>query len=170
MGSGKSHISKALSQKINFKLIDLDQQIILKHGKKISEIFEQRGEIFFRKEEKAILEEILSLPDNIVLSLGGGTPVYYDNIKLINSLSTSIFLQASVGTLTERLLKQKSKRPLIARLSDEELPEFVAKHLFERNSFYQQAHQIVATDHKTPEILVEEILKAIDFSNEDEDN
>lgn len=162
MGSGKSHISKLLSQKINFKLIDLDQQIILKHQKKISEIFAERGEIFFRKEEKSILEEILKLDDNIVLSLGGGTPVYYNNMELINQKSKSVFLQASVGTLTERLLRQKAKRPLIARLSDEELPEFIAKHLFERNTFYSQANYTINTNNKSPEDIVDEIISTLD--------
>ncbi len=163
MGSGKSHISKLLSQKINFKLIDLDQQIILKHQKKISEIFAERGEIFFRKEEKSILEEILKLDDNIVLSLGGGTPVYYNNMELINQKSKSIFLQASVGTLAERLLRQKAKRPLIARLSDEELPEFIAKHLFERNTFYSQANFTINTNNKAPEEIVDEIIATLDI-------
>ncbi|WP_300673259.1 shikimate kinase [Soonwooa sp.] len=163
MGSGKSHISKLLSQKINFKLIDLDQQIILKHQKKISEIFAERGEIFFRKEEKSILEEILKLEDNIVLSLGGGTPVYYNNMEIINQKSKSIFLQASVGTLTERLLRQKAKRPLIARLSDEELPEFIAKHLFERNAFYSQANYTINTNNKSPEEIVDEIIATLDI-------
>ncbi|SKB70858.1 shikimate kinase [Soonwooa buanensis] len=163
MGSGKSHISKLLSQKINFKLIDLDQQIILKHQKKISEIFAERGEIFFRKEEKSILEEILKLDDNIVLSLGGGTPVYYNNMELINQKSKSVFLQASVGTLAERLLRQKAKRPLIARLSDEELPEFIAKHLFERNTFYSQANFTINTNNKSPEEIVDEIIATLDI-------
>lgn len=163
MGSGKSHISKLLSQKINFKLIDLDQQIILKHQKKISEIFAELGEIFFRKEEKSILEEILKLDDNIVLSLGGGTPVYYNNMELINQKSKSVFLQASVGTLAERLLRQKAKRPLIARLSDEELPEFIAKHLFERNTFYSQANYTINTNNKSPEEIVDEIITTLDI-------
>ncbi|WP_313215345.1 shikimate kinase [Soonwooa sp.] len=163
MGSGKSHISKLLSQKINFKLIDLDQQIILKHQKKISEIFAERGEIFFRKEEKSILEEILKLDDNMVLSLGGGTPIYYNNMELINQKSKSVFLQASVPTLTERLLRQKAKRPLIARLSDEELPEFIAKHLFERNTFYSQANYTINTNNKSPEEIVDEIISTLDL-------
>ena len=76
MGSGKSHISKNLSKKINFKLIDLDQQISDEHQQTIPEIFEKKGEIYFRKEEKRILEELLNSDENLILSLGGGTPVY----------------------------------------------------------------------------------------------
>ncbi|MGV4415335.1 shikimate kinase [Chryseobacterium sp. T1] len=158
MGSGKSHISKLLSQKINYKLIDLDHEIILKHQLKISEIFEQKGELFFRKEEKLILDEILDQEKDVILSLGGGTPVYYDNMENINRYSTSIFLQASVPTLTERLLKQKNKRPLIARLTDADLPEFIAKHLFERNVYYSKSQFSVNTNERTPEDIVAEII------------
>lgn len=163
MGSGKSHISKLLSQKINYELIDLDHEIISKHQMKISEIFESKGEIFFRKEEKLILDGLLSSKKEAILSLGGGTPVYYDNMKSINMHSTSIFLQASVSVLAERLSRQKSKRPLIARLTDEELPEFIAKHLFERNVYYSQAQYIVNTNNRTPEEIVDEIIVTINL-------
>lgn len=158
MGSGKSHISKNLSQKINFELIDLDQKISEHHQQTIPEIFQNRGEIFFRKEEKRILEEILDSKDNIILSLGGGTPVYYNNMEIINDKSKSIFLRASVKTLTERVLLQKQTRPLIAKLEDSDVPEFIAKHLFERNPYYSQAHFTVDTDSKNPNLISDEII------------
>ncbi len=163
MGSGKSHVSKLLSQKINYELIDLDFEIISKHQMKISEIFESKGEIFFRKEEKQILDGLLSSKKEAVLSLGGGTPVYFDNMQRINNGSISIFLQASVPVLAERLSLQKSKRPLIARLTDAELPEFIAKHLFERNAYYSQAHYTINTNNKTPEQIVDEIIAKINL-------
>lgn len=161
MGSGKSHISIILSQKLNFRVIDLDREISLQNNLSIPEIFEKRGEIYFRKVEKEILEVILSTQDNIVLSVGGGTPAYYNNMETINSLSTSIFLQTSVPVLTERILKLKEKRPLIARINDEDIPEFIAKHLFERNIFYSKAKFKVITDRKDPEKIVKEILDLI---------
>ena len=161
MGSGKSHISKSLSKKINFKFFDLDNEIISIHKMKITEIFATRGEIYFRKEENKILKEILNTKEDIILSLGGGTPVYYNNIDLINEWSESIFLQASVPTLTDRLLKQKSKRPLIANIKDEDLPEFIAKHLFERNPYYSKAKHIINTDKKNPETIVQEIIDTL---------
>lgn len=157
MGSGKSHISKILSKKNQLKLIDLDKEISLKNEMTISEIFEKKGEIYFRKEEREMLEKILTTEKNCVLSIGGGTPAYYNNMELINQNSESVFLRASVGQLTERLLKRKLKRPLIAKISDEDLPEFVAKHLFERNVFYSQAKFIVDTDNKTPGRVAGEI-------------
>ena len=158
MGSGKSHISKVSSQKTHLKLIDLDKEIILKNNMSIPEIFEKRGEIYFRKEERALLEEILNNEKECILSLGGGTPSYYNNIDLITSQSESVYLRTSVGTLARRLLKQKQKRPLIAKIADEDLPEFIAKHLFERQAFYGQAKYTVSTDSKTPEEIAAEIM------------
>lgn len=158
MGSGKSHISKLLSSKLNFKLIDLDKEIIKRNNCSISEIFQKKGEIFFRKQEREALEEVLATEQNAILSLGGGTPVYYNNMDVINQNSISIYLSANIPTLTQRLYKQKDKRPLIANISDEALPEFIAKHLFERNPFYRKAQFMVSTDEKTPEEIVDEII------------
>jgi len=161
MGSGKSHISKILSDKINFKLIDLDKEISWQNKLTIPEIFEKKGEIYFRKLERETLEEILATQENIVLSLGGGTPAYYNNMEIINHNSESIFLRASISTLVERLSKQKEKRPLIAKITDEDLPEFIAKHLFERNIFYSKAQFSISTDNKTPEDIVKEITEKL---------
>lgn len=158
MGSGKSHISKLLSSKLNFKLIDLDKEIIKRNNCSISEIFQKKGEIFFRKQEREALEEVLATEQNAILSLGGGTPIYYNNMDVINQNSISIYLSANIPTLTQRLYKQKDKRPLIANISDEALPEFIAKHLFERNPFYRKAQFMVSTDEKTPEEIVDEII------------
>ena len=157
MGSGKSHIAKLLSDKLGIKLIDLDKEISKKNKMTIAEMFQKKGEIFFRRQERALLEEIVATEDSCILSLGGGTPAYYNNMELINQNSESIFLRTSVKNLTERLLKQKHKRPLIANISDQDLPEFIAKHLFERNIFYNKAKYTVNTDDKTPEMVVEEL-------------
>ena len=161
MGSGKSHVSKNLSKKLNFPLIDLDQKISEENLLSIPEIFQTKGEIFFRKEEKRVLENILNEEKDIILSLGGGTPVYYNNMDLINEKSKSIFLRASVKTLTERVLLQKNTRPLIATLNDDDIPEFIAKHLFERNPFYSKSHFTVDTDSKTANDISAEIIKLL---------
>ena len=161
MGSGKSHVSKNLSKKLNFPLIDLDQKISEEHQLSIPEIFQNKGEIFFRKEEKRILESILNERSNIILSLGGGTPVYYNNMDLINQFSKSFFLRASVKTLTERVMLQKNSRPLIARLEDNDIPEFIAKHLFERNPFYGKSHFTIDTDSKTASEISDEIIRLL---------
>ncbi|WP_435523390.1 shikimate kinase [Chryseobacterium indoltheticum] len=160
MGSGKSHISKILSDKINFKLIDLDKEISRRNKLTIPEIFEKKGEIYFRKFRRETLEEILACQENIVLSLGGGTPVYYNNMEIINNNSKS-FLRTSISTLAERISKQKEKRPLIAKIADEDIPEFIAKHLFERNVFYSKAQFSINTDNKNPEDIIREIIEKL---------
>ena len=85
MGSGKSLISNKLISIKKIKKIDLDFEISKELGLSIPKIFEKRGELFFRKKEKEILERIFSLKEECILSLGGGTPCYYNNIEIINN-------------------------------------------------------------------------------------
>ena len=92
-----------------------------------------------------------------MLALGGGTPCYADNMTFIQKKSQSIYLKASIATLCQRLRNEKSQRPLIASLNDEQLTEFVAKHLFERREFYEKADQVINIDDKSVDKLLEEL-------------
>lgn len=161
MGSGKSQVSKILSQKLHFTLVDLDEEIATREQKTVSQIFSEKREIYFRTKEKEVLQEILNLSSNCVLSLGGGTPAYFNNMDLICAQSVSVFLQTSVPVLKQRLLPEKKIRPLIAKIPDEKLEEFIAKHLFERNQFYSKAALTVLTDHKTSDQIAEEIIRIL---------
>ena len=162
MGSGKSLISSKLNSIKKIEKIDLDFEISKELESSIPEIFEKRGELFFRKKEKEILERIFSLKEECILSLGGGTPCYYDNMEIINENSTSIYLRAKVDTLVKRLIEDKIHcRPLINRIPDEQLPKFIGQHLFERNHFYNQAKIIIDTDNLTAEEIADEILSKI---------
>lgn len=161
MGSGKSLVAKNLSQKLNFKLIDLDKEISASLNAKITEIFEKKGEIFFRRKEREVLEQILATEKNAILSLGGGTPAYYNNMEVINDRSESIFLKANIKTLTERLIPNKQKRPLISKIEDGDLPEFIAKHLFERLPYYNKSKYSVSTDNKSVTEITDEIIQLL---------
>ncbi|MDO6802046.1 shikimate kinase [Wenyingzhuangia sp. 1_MG-2023] len=161
MGCGKSAISKALSNRLEVSRIDLDDYIEMKEGKLISQIFSDQGEIYFRKREMEYLNEILTKKEDFILSLGGGTPCFGNNMDLVNANATSVYLNANIPTLVERLLPEKSKRPLIARIEDADLPEFIGKHLFERNQFYLQAQLSVAVNAKSVDKIVSEILSKI---------
>ncbi len=163
MGSGKTHISKLLSEKLDVDFFETDFLIAQKNKLSIPEIFEKKGELYFRKQEREVLEELLATHHKGVISLGGGTPCYYNNMELINHNSVSIHLRTTIPVLTERLLRQKNKRPLISRLADEEVPEFIAKHLFERNEFYNRARHTVDTTAKTPEAIISEILDLLEY-------
>ena len=158
MASGKSTIGREISKKLDMKFIDLDDYISKREKSSISEIFKVKGEIYFRRIESFYLSEILNSKDSIILSLGGGTPCYSNNMELIlNSEASSIYIKASIITLVARLTSEKNKRPLVAELENDKLTEFVAKHLFERRFFYEQASITVITEDKSIEEITTEI-------------
>ena len=161
MASGKTIIGKTLSKKLDYKFVDLDDYIVRKEKNTINEIFKSKGEISFRKIESFLLNEVIKNNDKLILSLGGGTPCYGDNINLMNSLANAktIYLKATIKTLVNRLKNEKGKRPLISHLESEELlTEFIGKHMFERTQYYSQANVIVSTDNKSINEIVEDII------------
>jgi shikimate kinase len=159
MASGKSSIGKKISKHLKMNFIDLDDYIIDKEEATIAEIFKQKGEIYFRNIENKYLKEILSKDDNFILSLGGGTPCYANNMEIIKEkATTSIYLQGNVSTMVKRLINKKAKRPIIASLDDDKIPEFVAKHLFERRFFYEQAKITIKIDDKTKTEIAKKIV------------
>ncbi|PWG04355.1 shikimate kinase [Polaribacter aquimarinus] len=159
MASGKSSIGKKLSKKLSMKFLDLDDYIIEQECMSINEIFKEKGEVYFRRIENKYLKKIISKKDNFILALGGGTPCYANNMEVINNTDDvfSIYLDGSTSTMIERLIRKKSKRPLIASLKDDKIPEFVAKHLFERRPFYEQAKLIVKIDKKSKKEVAKEL-------------
>ncbi|MFY7669921.1 shikimate kinase [Tenacibaculum sp. MEBiC06402] len=159
MASGKSTVGKVLAEKLDLPFIDLDNYIEEKYTKSISVIFKEEGEIYFRLQEHEAIKEILENKEHFVLSLGGGTPCYANNMTLINSYNdlVSIYIKVSIKTIYNRLLSEKEHRPLVARIPEEELEEFIAKHLFERSYFYEQAKLRIKTDSKDLTETVNEI-------------
>ena len=107
MASGKSSVGKVLADSLECNFIDLDDYIETKEQQTITEIFAQKGEIYFRLKEIVYLKEILDSKDSLVLSVGGGTPCYGENMDAINNTSTSIYLKASISTLLKRLSNEK---------------------------------------------------------------
>lgn len=159
MASGKSIIAKELAQKMNLKHIDLDDYIVAKEKLEISEIFKNFGEIRFRVLENHYLSKLLKSKKQFILSVGGGTPCYANNMELILKYSKSIYLKATVDTLYSRLIDEKEQRPLVSEISNSNLKEFIAKHLFERTVFYSQATNTMQVDNKS----VKEIILALDL-------
>jgi shikimate kinase len=158
MSSGKSTIGKHLADKLFLPFIDLDIYIEKKEKKSVSDIFKNKGEIYFRLIEHKYLKEILISDQTVVLSLGGGTPCYADNMNLINTANAiSFYLQTSIKVLVDRLTKEKDDRPLIASLEDNKISEFVAKHLFERRVFYEKANFIIKTEGKSKSEIIKEL-------------
>lgn len=140
MASGKSLWANCLADKLDVDCIDLD--VFLETNflhQSIAKFISEKGELAFRKLEKKALHEICMRQDDLILACGGGTPCYYNNMDLLNQFFFTVFLNPSISVLVNRLKAQQNTRPLLSHLQTDELPEFVAKHLFERRHFYAQA-------------------------------
>ena len=161
MGSGKTFIGKRLAMNLNIPFVDLDAEIVKFEKKSINKIFIDKGEMYFRKIEKQYLKNILSSPLISVISLGGGTPCYYNTINDLNDnkINETVFLRASIETLTSRLYNEINKRPKIKYLNTKNnLNNFIRKHLFERNHYYNKSKHIIDVDNKSIIKIIEEII------------
>ena len=139
---------------------DLDNYIEQIEGKKVSEIFNEKNEVYFRKIENKYLQELSSKNEKKIISTGGGTPCFKNNLKIIqtSSNSISVYLKAKIETLVKRLSKSIDKRPIVSHLRDEnELKEFITKHLFERSFYYEKSDVKIITD----DIELKDIVKLI---------
>ncbi|GAA3781282.1 shikimate kinase [Flavobacterium ginsengiterrae] len=159
MGCGKSTIAQNLSKITNIPFLDLDVCVEKKANLSIKEIFERHGEIYFRKLEHEMFLELLQSSEDSIIGLGGGTPCYANNHLLLQREDiVSVYLKASIETLYNRLVHNKSKRPLIANMDEEEMKEFIAKHLFDRSFYYNHAQHKVVVDNRTIDETVQDIL------------
>ena len=138
MGAGKTTLGKALAQNMGLQFYDLDWWIEEKAGCTIAQIFAQQGEDAFREMERQALHEVIE-KDDIVLSVGGGTPCFFDNIDYMNRQANTVYLNASVETLKAHIRMGGSKRPLVDGKSDEELTEYITASLQKREPYYRQA-------------------------------
>jgi len=157
MGSGKTTLAKALSERLAYDLIDTDALIESQTGHSISNIFANRGESHFRNLESKILTS-LSSRDKVVVSTGGGLPCFNSNMNLVNMHGVSFYIYHKAQNLTDRLFAEKETRPLIARFeNNENLSSFVKKHLEEREQYYFQANCILKGDQDI-DVLVKDVL------------
>ena len=158
MGCGKSVIGAFLAKQLQIPFYDLDQEIENETHNSITELFQSKGEIYFRKKENEVLKTFLTKEQDFVLGLGGGTPCYYNNHELLLQDGVfSVYLKATVDTLVSRLIKEKAQRPLLHNQDEVSLKDFINKHLFDRNFYYHQATKIVTVDGMSIEQIVDEI-------------
>ena len=162
MGSGKTTTAQILAKAAKIPYFDLDEIIEQKAGKSVPELFEQHGEIHFRKLEHIAFKEMLATEGSFVLGLGGGTPCYANNHLLMQQHGVvSIYLKTGIATIIKRIQGQANTRPLLAKLQGQELAEFIGQHLFERSYYYHHAKHVVTTDGKSPEIVAGEIIELL---------
>ncbi len=158
MGSGKTSTGKKLAKKLEYKFIDLDNEIEKAVNCLVTEYFDKFGEERFRKIENQILKETFDY-SKTVISTGGGTPCFYNNINLINNNGISIYLKADVKLLTNRLINAKKIRPLIKNKSKQELEIYIENLLKKRNNFYDKANLIMNAKSVNVNDIVTAVLK-----------
>lgn len=171
MGSGKSHEGALLAAHLGLPFIDLDYWIEEQEGKTIAELFKDEGEASFRRIEALALQQVAKNliakgqsgveSDKFVgiISTGGGTPCFHGNIDWMNANGVTVWLNLPVPVLAKRLCKEKSKRPLIANLNDDELYQFIENKLEERRPYYSKS-TLTINDVLDPSILTQKIINA----------
>jgi shikimate kinase len=166
MGAGKTTLGRALAKELKIEFIDLDNYIEERLCKSISQIFAEKGEEGFREIERRMLHEAGEF-ENVVISTGGGTPCFFDNIEYMNRQGATVFLDVPVERLFIRLSIARKKRPLIMGKSDEELRCFIAEQLAKRLPHYSKAKQRFTADRlediKQIEASVKEFLQQIEL-------
>ncbi len=158
MGSGKTTWAKIIAGKLEIPFFDLDDLIEKRANLKINDIFDRKGEKYFRKLEAVCLRE-LHVMDSFILACGGGTPCFHDNMMVMNSLGITVWLNTPKEIMATRLLEEAGHRPLINGLSPERLQEFIEDKLEERLQFYNQARIIIDPTVSTPDDLIRQLQK-----------
>lgn len=151
MGCGKTTIGRALAKSMKIEWIDLDRHTENRKGKSVTEIFETEGEEAFRMAERDALH---SLSDNLIVSCGGGTPCFYDNMERMSENGITLYLHTSIDSLYKRISEESVGRPLVSGKARQEIERLF---LF-REHTYNKANYIIDTDNKS----VEEVEKGIE--------
>ena len=142
MGAGKTTIGRQLALALGLQFYDLDWYIEMRYHKKVSEIFAEQGEEHFRDLERRMLHEVAEFED-VVISCGGGTPCFGDNMQYMNQQAETVYLKLEPEVLAMHLSMGRTVRPLILNKTGDELLSYIKETLKEREPFYTQARHIV---------------------------
>jgi shikimate kinase len=159
--SGKTTIGKHLAKRLKYNFIDLDDYISAKEEISIAQLFQSKGEVYFREIESKYLKEVSQTKANTVVSLGGGTPCFNDNINVILSSGTVFYINAPDYIIISRVKNGIKKRPLFSGLNEDELRDKVSQLVKEREPFYLKAQHQINTKNKSVQVITEEINKIL---------
>ncbi len=157
MGVGKTHWGKLLGKKLGIPFFDLDELIENDEGRSIAEMFEDKGEEYFRMKEREILHLVSESHESMVLSCGGGAPCFFNNIDYMNEKGVTVWIDTPFEILLGRLRQGKDKRPLLKSLDDEQLKAYIVKKNGDRRIFYERAR--VRIDDR--DARVDDFIKAV---------
>ena len=138
MGAGKTTLGKAFARELGLSFIDLDWYLEERFHQTISQLFAERGEDGFRRLEQKLLHEVGDF-ENVVISTGGGTPCFFDNMDYMNAQGQTVFLDVDEETLFRRLRVATAQRPILRGKSDAELRAFISEALARRMPYYEKA-------------------------------
>lgn len=138
MGAGKTTVGKALAAELGLRFYDLDWYIESRMRKTVAQLFAELGEEGFRRIERNMLHEVAEF-EGVLISCGGGTPCFYDNMQYINQQGLTLYLKASPEVLYKHLKMGKSVRPLLLNKTPEEVQRFISEQLKAREQFYMRA-------------------------------
>ncbi len=145
MGSGKTTIGRQLARALGLEFYDLDWYIETRYHRTVAQVFAERGEDGFREMERNMLHEVAEF-ENIVLSCGGGTPCFFDDMDYLNAQGETIYLKATPEVLARHLRMGRVERPLIKGKSDSELLQYIQASLQDREPFYSKAKHVIDVD------------------------
>ena len=145
MGSGKTTLGRALSRSLQLPFYDLDWYIETRMYRTVSQLFAERGEEGFRKVERNMLHEVAEF-ENVIISCGGGTPCFFDNMDYLNAQGDTVYLKASPEVLCAHLKMARTERPLIKGKEEGELKLFIEEQLQLREPFYSRARYMLNVD------------------------
>lgn len=160
MGAGKSTVGKKLGELLGYKTLDLDDAFEKKYKITIKSFFQKYDETLFRILESRILDTTFDM-DNVIISSGGGTPCFHNNINKMNTNGITVYLKMSVPSLVDRLQHAKRPRPLLPDKKSYSLKEFTTIKLKERSPDYERAHITVKAEDIDYEFLIKKIKKEI---------
>ncbi len=142
MGSGKTTVGRALAKDLNRPFYDLDWYIESRMRKTVKQLFDERGEEGFRVIERNMLHEVAEF-EGVVISCGGGTPCFFDNISYLNQQGETVYLKCTPDVLHKHLSMGKTVRPLLLGKTPEEVRTYIGEQLLLRDPFYSQAKHTV---------------------------
>ena len=168
MGAGKTTIGHALAKVLRLPFYDLDWYIESRMHKSVKQIFDEKGEEWFRKIERNMLHEVAEF-ENVVASCGGGTPCFFDNMDYMNLQADTVYLKATPEVLYEHLQMGRTVRPLLLGKSPEEVRIFIREQLQEREKYYSKARHTLDVNlmdnHKKVYITVRRLLETIHYED-----